>query len=950
MIPERIALRGFLSYDDDEQVITLDGPSLWLLSGPNGSGKSSVFDAITFALFGAYRGGKQEFHEAINKGCTSAEVKFDFRLDGKCYRIKRTLKRKKGGGATATQQVFQYVRAGENGAGEWQAVPDTSKKGKDGIANWVQANLGLSYETFTASVLLVQGEANRLLTDDPKDRHKVLARIVGLESYERLHARAGERAKKHQTEADILRTRLDGMPEVSELELVNAQEAIASAETELEDLGAEVDRVGTLAHHAARFEEIQQRQGQVARQLTQAQGLLGQQAAIEKDWTRLQELRSVLPALRRAVTMRGQERAAATELARLEAEQQQLREQLTGLEDSIRQTGQKCAAMEATIEKQEKRRRELSEELQALAAALPHLRILHREREALREAQEQAAQAGQDHEQAVANARKRQVELDALVRQIEPTVQARTQADEQRTRMQAQLELIDARRKRFNTVAGEKECSYCGQPLTPEHIQNERARLEAERKQAQANLRRAIADQTTAMQQEKDLLAQRDAAAAVASLAHQEVIAALRRQETARKEAGRAAGACAEAYAELADPFRQNVSPSPPGDWLATTYPRAQDLDALLERQRVLKHEDAELDRNLKTQRKELEANRKREKQLEGEHKQQTGQMAQQQTGIAKQQAIRETAGTAFAAAVAELPASWQLLAASAGVAELHAWESESDRLQRDRTESKVQELQRARQSVQELERQRQEMEEHIAAIPPEARRPLEEVRKLLAAARQRVKECTDRLLELRGHERQMLQRREERQKLAEERSRAVAQGGLWSILADCLGREKLQRHVLRQAEQTIVLFAGQILHRLSGGKLVLRTRSDAQTGSDKSLVLEAIKQNSTGEQVHPVEMLSGSEQFRVAVSLALAIGQYASRQHRPIQSVIIDEGFGCLDPANSQLMIQELHNLQGELARIVLVSHQEEFASAFPHRYCFRLENGGTRVRRHPA
>ena len=33
-----------------------------------------------------------------------------------------------------------------------------------------------------------------------------------------------------------------------------------------------------------------------------------------------------------------------------------------------------------------------------------------------------------------------------------------------------------------------------------------------------------------------------------------------------------------------------------------------------------------------------------------------------------------------------------------------------------------------------------------------------------------------------------------------------------------------------------------------------------------------------------------------IGLSLALGLGQYASKQHRPIESVIIDEGFGCLD------------------------------------------------------
>jgi DNA repair protein SbcC/Rad50 len=82
-------------------------------------------------------------------------------------------------------------------------------------------------------------------------------------------------------------------------------------------------------------------------------------------------------------------------------------------------------------------------------------------------------------------------------------------------------------------------------------------------------------------------------------------------------------------------------------------------------------------------------------------------------------------------------------------------------------------------------------------------------------------------------------------------------------------------------------------------------------------------------------------------VSLALGIGQYASRQHRPIEAVIIDEGFGCLDRNGRQVMIQELQNLRGHLQCILLVSHQEEFAEAFADGYRFELADGSTKVTR---
>ena len=138
------------------------------------------------------------------------------------------------------------------------------------------------------------------------------------------------------------------------------------------------------------------------------------------------------------------------------------------------------------------------------------------------------------------------------------------------------------------------------------------------------------------------------------------------------------------------------------------------------------------------------------------------------------------------------------------------------------------------------------------------------------------------------------------------------------------------------------------MLDRLSGGQLYLRLCGEAERRGEpaKALELEAYNR-ATGEQPINVAFLSGSQKFRVAVSLALGIGQYASRQHRPIESVIIDEGFGCLDRQGRQVMIQELQNLRGQLRCILLVSHQEEFAEAFADGYRFELNNGATEVTR---
>src|SRR5580658_9911096 len=107
MIPQRVKLSGFLSYKE-EQEIRFDESPLWMLSGSNGSGKSSIFDAVTYALFGHHRGGSQSAVELINKDSNTLSVEFDFTVEKQLYRIKRTVRRR-ASGVASTQQVMRRV-------------------------------------------------------------------------------------------------------------------------------------------------------------------------------------------------------------------------------------------------------------------------------------------------------------------------------------------------------------------------------------------------------------------------------------------------------------------------------------------------------------------------------------------------------------------------------------------------------------------------------------------------------------------------------------------------------------------------------------------------------------------------------------------------------------------------------------------------------------------------
>jgi DNA repair protein SbcC/Rad50 len=256
--------------------------------------------------------------------------------------------------------------------------------------------------------------------------------------------------------------------------------------------------------------------------------------------------------------------------------------------------------------------------------------------------------------------------------------------------------------------------------------------------------------------------------------------------------------------------------------------------------------------------------------------------------------------------------------------------------------------LHQARLNRDVLRQNKDDLDVQAEALPVEARQEPTALAEALKTARAKDRGCDEELGQAR-QERALLETyRLQREEIQEETLKAEGDLAVQRTLAELLGRDRLQLYLVRQAERQVVEHANAVLDRLSRGQLYLKLSGEAEGdgASAKALELEAYNRE-TGERPINVAFLSGSQKFRVAVSLALGIGQYASRQHRPIESVIIDEGFGCLDRHGRQVMIQELQNLRNQMRCILLVSHQEEFADAFSDGYHFELEGGATRVKR---
>jgi exonuclease SbcC len=296
-----------MCYRDSTEVLDLTGVHLACLSGENGAGKSALLEAITWALWGRARDRSID-DELISKGAVEMEVDFEFILNGDAYRVirKRAMKNKSG-----TTVLEIQIGEGEPGSEQWRTLSGATLK--ESQARLIDL-LKIDYETFINSAFLMQGRADEFTTKSPADRKEVLAKILGLEQYERLENEAKEEAKQRagtiaelsaavkRIEVDLER-RPDYDKRLGEVEddLALQQAELTERRTELAEIRV---REQKLVHTQERLREIaghierRERQMDVLKtrivrndeRRKSLEQLLGRREEIERGWADLQAL------------------------------------------------------------------------------------------------------------------------------------------------------------------------------------------------------------------------------------------------------------------------------------------------------------------------------------------------------------------------------------------------------------------------------------------------------------------------------------------------------------------------------------------------------------------------------------------------------------------------------------------------------------------------------------
>lgn len=881
MVPLRVELENFLSFGERQILEFTDDEPLWVLCGPNGVGKSSVFDAITYALFGEHRGGSRNADQLCRHGANRFLVIFEFEFLKTRYEVQR--------GRSATGPLRRASVWRNN---KWEPVPLLPRANRDALREWVVNTLGLDFDAFCASVMLRQGEADRIITASPKDRLVFLRRIIGAERYESLYNRVRQGTTQAREQSQQNSEQLAAIPEVTDDHIEAARQARDQARAALEAAQSTLERLTHWAAEARQWNRLGTECRELEHRLQAAQNRAARASIICHDYNRYRELSQTLPVVRELLDLRA-------ELHQLQGRREQ---DHTRYAQAVADRDQAAAARDAA----QTRLQNAQQQIQDCQLRLTELQNRLQQAQAALKWAEQVAETC------------RQLapydpDLDAHAKDAAETVTRLTEdwqrLREQRAAYEAQLDQAHHRQQEFASVEVGIPCSRCGQIVDAEHAERERAALAAQIAQLEGQLHQ-IREQLNRSETELQQARRRHK-----ELDEQVLDRNQLRERLATLNRNRPADAT-----EDANQLRHHIAE------LNADQARLQDTQKAARRE----VQQATADRD----RYQLEWQR-----CDREVQTLTRRLEEIERTLAARQARHD-------ALAGQLPADWQQRLPTLTPDLLAAEQAELERLRSADIESLYRQLQEDAARRDEWQRQLDQIRQEMERIPAEARRPVEELEQQREQARLQLNRFQSEQFEAASRLQQLSEDRTRRDELLRKQPEYDRKLHLHERLETLLGRSGLQRELVRAAERAIVRYADETCRRLSLGDLTL-TLDESERGDEQALALQVRRSGSP--YPIPVHFLSGSQKFRVAVAVALAIGRFAQGQARPLESVIIDEGFGSLDRDGLEAMAEELKNLQQvqSLRRLILVSHQEEFTSRFPVGYQLEPGQEGTTVKK---
>ncbi|MFC0595338.1 SMC family ATPase [Thermus composti] len=943
-------LEGFGPYRE-RQAVDFSDVELFAITGPTGSGKSTLLDAIAFALYGRVPRLGRSVGELVHPAAQEARVELTFALGERVYRVARTRGRRSEG------RLF-LLEGGKEVLVPVETLSELNER--------LQDLLGLSYEAFTRALLLPQGEFDRFLKGEAKERRGILLDLFGLARLEKARAKAQERkaalaAEKERLEGELAALAWASPEEEARLvaELAQLEGRLARLAEEVEGARRALEEAKALRDRAAEWAALQARLARLAAEREEMEGLarkLERSREAERALPLWQDLRA------KEMAFRGTEaelQGAEERLKALQAERSALGYDPKALEEAQRERleAQALRPLEELWERVGVRDHPAPRhDPEALKALLAREAALEREVLGLREGV-------------------------ALLRDLREKEERLRELKEALRRLEAQGKEAKARAEALEKALKEAEAHR----LTEEILSLE-ARLEAlgREKEALERERAALAEaeRRLGLLAYHDLLRPGEPCPLCGARVHalppkpEAVDPAPRRRalEERLREVLRAFGALeGEVQRRKEALLALGVAPRP-GDLeaLRRALEEAKGaLEALREAYREALGEARALE-------KEVERLRERASRLEDNLE---GRLAEREAELSRLGEEKKALGAGLYR---------HLRAATRGMgvgAYLEALEKEVGRLKdlegrhqellaqeeklkrtlealRARLSEQAKALEEARARTQGL---MPEAEARAAFLPPEAKRALEEALRRhgeeWAEVQARLKALPPPSLSLEEAERRLGEAERRLQALNREREAALVRQGalrenlekvkealrrrreaeaslagvvrelaLWERLALDLQEHRFPTYLLGLKQRHLVERADHLLATLSGGRYRLLARGDEYWVYDLWNGAE-----------RPVRTLSGGESFLASLSLALALSEELSRGR--LGALFLDEGFGTLDPEALEGVAGVLEALPTRGRLVGIVTHVAALAERLPARLVVRKHPSGSRV-----
>ncbi|MBO7639797.1 MAG: SMC family ATPase [Treponema sp.] len=202
MRPLKVIITGFEAYINKCEIdFTAFGDgTLYLITGNTGAGKTTIFDAITYALYGEASGTSRDekMLRTVTVGPeTPTEVDFTFEFKKKKYRILRNP---------------EYVGLGKNNrtkkitgnATLWDEDGNVLADSKTSVRAYIEKLLGLTKNQFCRIAMIAQGDFYSILNADTTKRKELYSKIFGTDLFNILQKRISEETQKAKAESEDL--------------------------------------------------------------------------------------------------------------------------------------------------------------------------------------------------------------------------------------------------------------------------------------------------------------------------------------------------------------------------------------------------------------------------------------------------------------------------------------------------------------------------------------------------------------------------------------------------------------------------------------------------------------------------------------------------------------------------------------------------------------------------